>query len=117
MLLLGTVLRESDILSLHCPPSDRPVIGKEELAVMKCGAYLVNTARAELIDEAAVEAALDSGALAGFATDVFVTEPPSVLSLARHRGVIVTPHIGGFTAESVDRAMNAAVDNLLEALQ
>ncbi len=110
------VLETSDILSLHCPPAEKPVIGKTEIGMMKKGAYLINTARAELIDETAVLDAIDSGRLSGYATDVFPSEPPKDLTLARHRCVIGTPHIGGLTAESVGRAMNVSVDNLIEAL-
>ena len=77
---------------------------------------MINTARAALVDEAAIVAALDSGQLAAYATDVFPTEPPRPLGLAAHPGVIATSHIGGLTGESVERAAMTAVDNLLAAL-
>jgi len=107
-----------DIISLHCPVSQDglPLIGEEILSVIKPCAYLVNTARAELLDEAAVWAALESGRLCGLATDVFREEPPRELRLVSHSKVIATPHIGGYTQESVTRAVDAAVDNLLNAL-
>jgi D-3-phosphoglycerate dehydrogenase len=63
-----------------------------------------------------VLAALDSGRLAAYATDVFPTEPPAPHPLFAHDRVIVTPHLGGYTEESVDRAAQAAVDNLLRVL-
>ncbi|MFA6480302.1 MAG: phosphoglycerate dehydrogenase [Victivallaceae bacterium] len=110
------ILESSDIVSLHCPPAGKPVIGKTEIEMMKNGAYLINTARAELIDEDAVLAAINSGRLSGYATDVFTSEPPKDLTLARHHCVIGTPHIGGLTTESVGKAMNVAVENLIEAL-
>jgi phosphoglycerate dehydrogenase-like enzyme len=108
----------SDFLSLHCPPSPngQPLITREVLERTRKGLFIVNTARAELIDEPAALAALDSGRLAGLATDVFATEPPPQRQLAGHPRVIATSHIGGFTQESVTRSMDVAVDNLLAAL-
>jgi D-3-phosphoglycerate dehydrogenase len=111
------VLSTSDVLSLHCPPGARPLIDAEAIARMRPGAYLVNTARAALVDAAAVLAALESKALAGFATDVFDPEPPVVDELLARADVIATPHIGAFTAESVERATVAAVRNVLDALE
>ena len=63
-----------------------------------------------------VVAALDSGKLFGMATDVFQKEPPEPSALIGHDKVITTPHIGGFTVESVDRATQTAVDNILKVL-
>jgi D-3-phosphoglycerate dehydrogenase / 2-oxoglutarate reductase len=108
-----------DFISLHCPvPPDRSaLISPEILDLIKRGAYLVNTARAELLDEHAVLAALDSGLLSGLATDVFREEPPRDTRLAGHARVIATPHIGGYTGESIARAVDVAVENLLAALE
>lgn len=113
--LLGT----SDIISLHCPPimDGKPLIQKETLDKMKTGAYLINTARGELIDDNAVLATLESGRLAGLAVDAFRSEPPEESELLKHERVIATPHIGGFTEESVNLAMERAVENLLNALR
>ena len=110
------LLRESDIISFHCPPKadSTPLIGKDEIAKMKDGVYLANTARAELFDESAILDNLNKGKISGFATDVFRKEPPDDYTLINHEKVIATPHIGGFTLESVDRAMGGAVDNILE---
>ena len=115
---LDEIWSRADILSLHCPPSPngQPLIDSETLSRLRKGVYIVNTARAELIDETAIIEALDSGRVAGLATDVFATEPPTQRQLAGHKRVIATPHIGGFTGESVSRAMDVAVDNLLAAL-
>jgi D-3-phosphoglycerate dehydrogenase len=78
---------------------------------------LVNTARAALVDELALVDALDAGIVSTYATDVFAHEPPRTLALAGHRDVIATSHIGGFTEESVDRATEIAVANLVETLE
>ncbi len=83
---------------------------------MKRGVLLVNTARADLIDAAAVSEGLASGVIAGVATDVFKTEPPTGDPLVGNDRVITSPHVGGFTDESVDRAVHIAVDNLLAVL-
>lgn len=113
------VLAAADALSLHCPalPDGRPLLGAVELARMKPGALLINTARADLVDGAALVSALERGHLAGVALDVFQHEPPVGDLLVASDRVVATPHIGGFTAESVDRAMEMAVTNLLVELE
>jgi D-3-phosphoglycerate dehydrogenase / 2-oxoglutarate reductase len=116
---LEPLLAESDIVSLHCPPSadGQPLITGQRLAAMKDGAYLVNTARAELLDEQAVLEALDCGKLAGVAIDVFRKEPPGADPLVQHEKTIAVPHIGGYTDESIGRSVAGAVENLLAVLQ
>ncbi len=115
---LDEVLANSDIISLHCPaPEDgKPLINATTLARMKRGVFIVNTARADLIDGAALAVALLCGQVAGAAMDVFQTEPPVGDPLVASDRVIATPHVGGFTQESVDRAMQMAVENLLAEL-
>lgn len=113
---LEDVLAGADVVSLHCPPAAEPLIGSRQIATMTPGALLINTARAGLVDEGAVLAALESGRLGGYATDVFVQEPPELTPLLLRDDVVTTPHVGGYTAESVDRAARAAVDNLLDEL-
>lgn len=115
---LPELLERSEILSLHCPMPDhgRPLIDAAGLAAMPTGSIIVNTARAGLLDEAALRAALDAGHIHAYATDVFAEEPPAPGSLAAHPRVIATSHIGGLTAASVRRATQAAVDNLLAYL-
>lgn len=113
---LDDVLRLADVVSLNCPPGPRPVIDASALARMRPGGYLINTARAALVDEAAVLAALEDGTLAGFATDVYAVEPPPLTELLAHDKVIATPHAGGLTEESVERATRGAVENLLKVL-
>lgn len=113
------IVSTADILSLHCPlPKDgTALLGRERLFAAKPGQILINTARARLIDEDALIEALDCGQIGYYATDVFEPEPPESLRLAGHARVVATSHIGGFTAESVDRATRIAADNLLSALR
>jgi D-3-phosphoglycerate dehydrogenase len=96
------IIAQADIVTLHCPaPRD--------------GSTLIS--RAKLVDDQAIIDALNSGQLSNYATDVFEQEPPLSLDLASHPAVIATSHIGGFTAESVDRATKIAADNLVAALK
>lgn len=113
---LNEVLRQADVVSLHCPPGAAPLIDAATIAVMKDGAYLINTARAGLVDEPAVLDALKSNKLRGFATDVYPHEPPELTPLLRHERTILMPHAGGFTEESIEHATQAAVNNLLKHL-
>jgi phosphoglycerate dehydrogenase-like enzyme len=115
---LDEVFAESDAISLHCPPQPggKPLIDKDALDKMRHGVLLINTARYDLLDAGAVADALESGQLAGLALDVFDREPPVGNPLIKHNRVIATAHIGGFTEESVDRAVAVAVDNLLSHL-
>ncbi len=113
------VLASADMVTLHCPhsPGEPPMINRETIAGMKKGVYLVNTARAGLVEEAALVEALNQGRIAGYAVDAFDREPPAPSPLLSHEKVITTPHIGGYTAESVSRATRVAVENLLSALK
>ena len=97
---LDDVLGQSDFLSLHMPllPETRGVVNDEFLGRMKPGAYLINTARGEVIDETALLRALESGHLRGAGLDTFVTEPPDPESpLLRLPQVVATPHLGAMT--------------------
>lgn len=100
---LETLLAESDAVSLHCPltAETRNLIDAARLAAMKPGAALINSARGGIVDEAALAAALQSGALGGALVDVFVNEPlPADSVLVGVPNLIVTPHIAGVTEES-----------------
>ncbi len=115
---LPAALARADIATLHCPPTSdgSPLLDRAAIAAMKKGVVVVNTAREGLVDPAAMKEALDSGQVRAYALDAFDKEPPDDWTMALHPGVIATPHIGGFTDESVDRAAEVAVENLLESL-
>lgn len=114
---LDDVVAASDVLTLHCPPlpDGRPLLGASELERLRPGAVLLNTARGALVDATAVLAALERGALRAYATDA-VDDPAEDAALLRHPRTVATPHIGSYTDESVARATEAAVANLLAAL-
>ncbi len=112
------LLEKAEILSLHCPmpANGRPLLDAAALVRLHPACHVINTARAGLVDEAALLAALDREQIRVYATDVFAVEPPEPSALLRHPRVIATPHIGGLTAESVRRATVTAVENLRHAL-
>jgi phosphoglycerate dehydrogenase-like enzyme len=116
---LDELLASSDLVSLHVPldESTRGLLGVRELALMRQGALLVNTARGGLVDEHALADALRSRRLGGAAFDVFVEEPlPADSPLLELESFIASPHVGAATAEAARRASLLAVDLLLGAL-
>jgi glycerate dehydrogenase len=111
------VLAKSDALTLHCPltPQTRYLIGSAEIARMKPGAVLVNTARGPLVDENAVLAGLANGQLGGAALDVLYAEPPSAdhpLLHSTHPNLIVTPHVAWASQSSVARLKGVLAANI-----
>ena len=113
------LLGQSDFISLHMrvTPQTRDMINDEQIAKMKRGARIINTARGELIDDAALLRALDSGQLAGAAIDVFREEPPGENPLLSHDKVIVTPHLGALTEEAQERAATDVAEQVLAVLR
>jgi len=118
-LSLDTVLAESDFVSLHCPLTEntRGLIGERELGLMKPTAILVNTARGEIVDSAALARALSDGGLGGAALDVTDPEPlPPDDPLLRAPNLTVLPHIGSASRAARESMADLAADNLLAAL-
>jgi phosphoglycerate dehydrogenase-like enzyme len=111
---LPTLLAEADFVSLHVPldASTRGMIGEREIAAMKPTAYLINTARGGIVDEAALKAALVAERLAGAAFDVFSSEPPADNDLLQLPSFLGTPHIGASTREAVMAMGRAAIAGL-----
>ncbi len=114
-LSLDSLIARAEILTLHVPitPETRGMIGAAQIARMPRGAILVNAARGGLVDEAALLAALDSGALSGAALDVLAEEPPKGSPLATHPKVVRTPHIGAATVEAQEAVGEEIVKLLL----
>jgi len=120
---LQALLHGSDVVSLHVPdtPATRGMIGADEIATMRRGAYLINNSRGRVVDIDALAAALQSGHLAGAAVDVFPTEPKSAgeafaSPLQGLPNVILTPHIGGSTEEAQERIGEEVALKLLDFL-
>lgn len=121
---LDTLLAESDYLSLHAPlnAATRGLIGRNALARMKPGAILINTARAELVDEPALLEALEAGQVAGAGLDLLraETDPAARETAARliaHPRVVVTPHSAGSTAEALARSNAIALQTIIDVLE
>jgi D-3-phosphoglycerate dehydrogenase len=100
---LDELLAKSDFVSLHVPKTDKPILDAGNIAKMKNGVFLINTARAALIDTQAMLNALDSGKLAGAALDVFDEEPTKDEKVYTHPKISMTPHIGASTIEAQNR--------------
>jgi len=114
---LPTLLKSSDIVSLHAPLTDstQNMIGANELSSMKSGAYLINVGRGNLVDEAALADALRKRVIAGAATDVFAEEPPSAadpLLQAKEDNILFSPHTAGVSSESARRIMTMSAENI-----
>lgn len=113
---LDRLLERIDILSLHCPLTDktRGLIGAAQFARMKPGALLINTSRGPVVDEVALLAALQSGHLSGAGLDTYAVEPPDAANpLFALPNVIVTPHIAAATTDAMARMGTIAADNIL----
>ncbi|WP_211658808.1 NAD(P)-dependent oxidoreductase [Phytoactinopolyspora halophila] len=105
---LDELVRSCDVISLHCPGGGPPVLDRALLANVRAGAVIVNTARADVVDESALAELLHAGKLGAVASDVTSDENGPLRSAPR---AVLTPHIAGHTAEAVDRmGMTAAQD-------
>lgn len=122
---LDELLSAADIVSLHVNLTDatRGMFGARELSAMKRGARLVNTSRGELLDETALLAALETGQLAGAALDVLaderavqIAEHPLVRYAREHDNLLITPHIGGCTYESMEKTELFLAERVCAAL-
>ncbi|MDE2383149.1 MAG: hydroxyacid dehydrogenase [Alphaproteobacteria bacterium] len=112
---LGAALARADVVSLHIPKSDGPVLGVAQLAQIKPGAAVINTARGGLIDEAALAAALRSGRVGAAGIDVLDAEPPPPdHPLLGFDQVIITPHNAALTLECAERMAVSSVQNVLD---
>jgi len=118
MMSLDRLLNTSDIVSLHVPLTDetRHLIDKRALARMKRSAYLVNTARGPVVDEAALAWALEHHLLAGAALDVYENEPAIHPDLLGLENVLLVPHLGSGTTETRTAMADLAADNVLAVL-
>lgn len=109
------VLKEADFVTVHVPLLDSTthLINKERLAMMKKGAYLINTSRGPVIDEDALVEALQSGVIRGAALDVYESEPKLASGLSECRNAILTPHIASATDETRGAMSRIAAENLV----
>jgi D-3-phosphoglycerate dehydrogenase len=116
---LDELLQQADVISLHMrlTPSTRDYLGAEQLAKVKPGVRIINTARGELIDENALIQAIDAGRVAEAAIDVFREEPPGESPLLTHPRILVTPHLGASTEEAQERAALDVAQEVLAVLR
>ncbi len=116
---LEDLLAESDFVTLHTPLTEgtRGMLGMRQIEIIKPGARVINVARGELVDEAALLAGLESGQLSGVALDVFSKEPPDPSPLLAHAKAIVTPHLGASTREAQREVAIEAAEQVLAVLK
>jgi glyoxylate reductase len=112
---LDRMLPAMDIVSINCPytPDTFHLLSAERIARMKRSAYLINSARGEIIDESALAAALDAGALAGVGLDVFEREPQVEPRLLAHKNAVLFPHLGSSTIEARTGMGEKVIANIL----
>lgn len=116
---LDELMRVSDVVSVHCPltPKTANLLDESKLSLMKPSAYLVNTARGNLVDEKALDRLLSEGKLAGAALDVFAVEPPPAdHPLLRHENFLCSPHMAWHSDEAERDLKRKAAEELLRVL-
>lgn len=101
---LEELIKQADLITLHVPKTQKPILGEAEFAMMKDGVVIVNVARGGVVDEKALLQALNSGKVKAAALDVFEKEPPEDFSLIDHPRVTATPHLGAAAEEGQKRA-------------
>ena len=112
---LDAALARADLVSVHVPRTDQPLIGRRELGLMKHTAVIVNTARGGSVDEAALADALAEGRIHGAGLDVFVDEPPTIANrLTTCATATLTPHSASMTAECAERMAVVSAQNILD---
>jgi len=117
---LEALFRKSDAVTLHCPltPETQSLVNDQRLNQMKPGAYLINTGRGPLVDEAALAAALNEGRIAGAGLDVLSKEPPAADNpLLTARNCFITPHIAWASGAARQRLMAVVAENLRAYLE
>ncbi len=116
---LETLLKTSDIVSVHVPllPTTHHLIGAKELAIMKPTAYLINTSRGPVLDEAALVEALKNKTIRGAAIDVYEKEPALTPGLAELDNIVLTPHIASASLETRSKMAEMAAENIIAALE
>ena len=117
---LEELLKNSDYVSMHCPltESTKHMINKETLSLMKPSAFIINTSRGALIDEAALIEALENGMIAGAGLDVQETEPPEEASpLYTMDQILLTPHMGWKGLETRQRLVSILADNIKQFME
>ena len=115
---LDELLRRADFITLHTPLTDstREILNAEALAKTKKGVRIINCARGELIAEADLKAALESGQVGGVAVDVYAVEPPDNYSLFGHDNVVATPHLGAATIEAQEKVALQVAEQMSDFL-
>ena len=110
--------RESDFVCVHCPltPQTENLIGTRELGLMKPSSVLVNMARGGIVDESAIYDALTARHIGGAVLDAFSQEPPSSMPFAALPNVLLSPHVGAFTEEALEKMSRIAVDQVFQFL-
>jgi D-3-phosphoglycerate dehydrogenase len=111
---IETVIQEADFITFHVPGGK--LISADQIAAMKNGVILINTARGGVIDEDALVSALDNGKIAHAALDVFDNEPKPSAAILKHPKISLTPHIGAATIEAQERIAVELAEKLIVAL-
>jgi glyoxylate reductase len=116
---MDTLLKESDFISIHVPlmPETRHLIGKRSLEMMKHTAYLINTSRGPVVDEAALAEALRNKVIAGAGLDVFEEEPEIHPGLLGLDNVVLTPHVASGSVDTRAKMAIMAAENVVAALE